>query len=744
MAALFGGGPKTVIPEFTGLQINTAVNILPIPMIYGKPRVSINIIGYDGFRKIEQEAGKGGGGKGGTTVTYRATFLASLGEGPITAVNLIYQDQAVWTPDTYPTNGSEFYAGLDGDGISPFMLANYPNDARAYKDTSYFIFIDAELDSTATIPQINMVPCGKLFGSCPLNNSTIFISQGQYDDDGNPVSFIGNFPLALCDADPAAVIYDFLTNDRCGAGFPAEFLADIFTTSDGLNPAIGDHMLSTYCQAVGFGFSVVLNNPQSGNSTLENWSRNLVVAPCWNGEVLRFIPYYDSYCGNNPGYDATSGLPLKYFQPDLTLIATIQIDNILKAQDKSDDPITFDRKDPAKVYNNVRLSFKDRFNFFNDTPVQSIDEVNVEINGPRTDNLGDATAFTHSAYAQLACDLTLARNISIRRTYTFRLSPLWGWLEPMQIFEIPDPSNYDNYLLVRVVSVTDDADGICTIEVEEFPIGSMSPTPLPATTSTPSNQGATNPSAASVYPPVIMEPTSAMLTATSKAVPQIILGAAAGYDGTLDPNWGGANVYASIDGSSYKFFGTLTGPSQIGVLAAPLAAYGGSPPDNTNTLSVDLTESDGVLTSVDPIAAQNGASLCIVKDATTWELMAYTTSTYAGSGVYNLTSLYRGMYSTTSRAFSAGAQFLFLGVKGNFFETAVPPQYVGNTIYIKLQSFNLLNTWVQPLSDCAVYTYTVTGPISPGVTVPLLMPTKPFKRPSSKVRRIIQPGDLLP
>src|SRR5579859_4339073 len=160
MRNLFGSTPK-VIPEFTGLQVNTSVQVLPIPIAYGSPRMSINLIYFNGFQsKLVKQSGGGkgilGGGKGGANqVEYFATIIMALGEGLIPEIKIIYQDQEVWTPDTFPTNGA-FYFG--GDGVSPpwsFVEANWPQDARTYKDTAYYGFSNAQLDSSATVPQIN-------------------------------------------------------------------------------------------------------------------------------------------------------------------------------------------------------------------------------------------------------------------------------------------------------------------------------------------------------------------------------------------------------------------------------------------------------------------------------------------------------------------------------------------------------------------------------------------------------------
>lgn len=739
MSGLLGGGQPKVIPEFTGLQVNTSVQVLPVPIIYGAPRVNTNLIYYNGFnvQKISV-GGKGilGGGKGSQQIEYFATIIMAIGEGVISDVLIIYEDQAVYTPANFPTNGSAFFTGTDTQTPWSYIETNWPPDARGYKDTVYYGFPNAELDSSATVPQINLVPFGLLAGTSPLNNSTITITSGQYDKNGNPISTIGAIPLGCVDADPGQVIYDFLTNSRYGAGFPANLVSawTLLSSVEAYDPNSGDTAISTYCQAVGLAWSVVLNNAESANTILERWTKNMNVAPVWNGEVLRFIPYWDRYAGANPNWDPSTGIPKKYFAPFTTPITSITIDQIIRSEGSGEDPITFVRKNPMEVYNTVRLDFKDRTNFFNDVPAEAKDEAHIELYGPRVDNIGLGSEYTLLAYAQAAVNILLRRNITVMRTFTFKLNPLWGFLDPMDLVQIPDPTNWNSTIVVRVISAEDDENEVVTITAEEYPLGSQSPTVMPGSPTTPPNQGPTNLQSLPVYAPVIFEPTTAMLTATGFASPQVVVGATS-QTGIFDGTFGGCNIWISLDDKNYEEIGKINGPSLVGQLAAPLPGYIGTNPDNTHTLSVDLSLSGGSLATYPPSGAASGASLCLVKDMSGFELISYQTATLASADTYNLTGLYRGLYGTTSRLFGLGSQFLFLGTKGNFFETALPPQYVGKTFYVKLQVFNAFNNYTQPLEDCYAYEYVATGPTPAGPTTPLIVPQRrPITAPTTLLK----------
>lgn len=735
MANFLGGQPK-VIPEFTGLQVNTSVQVLPIPIIYGSPRVNINLIYYNGFysKKVSTSSGKGvlSGGKGGTEIEYFATIVLAVSEGPVGEPLVIYQDQGVWTPADYPTNGATFFNGTDTQTPWSVVVADWPDDARPFKNTAYYAFSNAQLDASATVPQIDLIVQGMLNATSPLNYTTLTITTGQYGPTGELVSYEGNLELGFLDADPGQVILDFLTDPVHGAKFPAEWVdkSTLLTSATGWDPNTGDTAVSTYCQAVGIGWSAVLNNVESANAILERWTKNLNVAAIWNGAFLRFIPYWDEYANANPGWDTRANIPMKYYTPYTIPICTITLDQILQSDNKDEDPIVFTRKDPMEVYNTVRVDFRDRTNFFNDNVVEAKDEAHIELYGPRIDNIGLATEYTLAAYANVSAQAILARNISIMRTFTWKMGPLWAFLDPMDIVNIPDPVNYEDVVLVRIVSVEDDADENVTVVAEEFPVGSQSPAVIPTSPTTPPNQGITNAPPAPAFKPVMFEPTTDMLTATGFSSPQWIFGDSGGSNGVLDSNWGGCNVWVSLDDVSYEMVGTLIGPSVIGLLTATLLSPSGPNPDNTNKLYVNLNECDGTIASVGASAAAAGHSLCCVQDASGFEILSYTTATLVSSFTYELTGLYRGLYGTTARQFGAGSEFLYVGTGANIVEVNIPASYIGKTFWVKPQSFNIFNNFTLELSEVQAYQYVINGPT----------PVSPIAPPTAKPPAMLKGG----
>ena len=147
--------------------------------------------------------------------------------------------------------------------------------------------------------------------------------------------------------------------------------------------------------------------------------------------------------------------------------------------------------------------------------------------------------------------------------------------------------------------------------------------------------------------------------------------------------------------------GQVTQPLRQGVLTAGLAAASGW--DTTDTLSVSLVESGGVLDSGSLASAQSGAPLALVDQ----ELLAYETATLSGTSTYNLTGLQRGLYSSSPAAHSTRGAFSRLD--GAVFKYTVPANLIGKTLYFKFQSYNVFGKGLQELSSCVAYSHALAG-----------------------------------
>jgi hypothetical protein len=176
------------VPHYTGLQIQTSSNAVPIAIVWGTAKIAPNVIWTGGFysvKKTDKSGGKGGGG--GAQVTgyeYFSHFAMGLCEGPIGGFGKIWVGQSI-------------YGGLYGSGLTfsryggtpqapwPFLTPTYGQQALGYNGLAYIAANNYDLGSSPVLPQISAEVFGAFTGS----------------------GFVNTY-----DADPSLVVQDFLTN----------------------------------------------------------------------------------------------------------------------------------------------------------------------------------------------------------------------------------------------------------------------------------------------------------------------------------------------------------------------------------------------------------------------------------------------------------------------------------------------------------------------------------------------------
>src|SRR5216683_6648187 len=169
-------------------------------------------------------------------------------------------------------------------------------------------------------------------------------------------------------------------------------------------------------------------------------------------------------------------------------------------------------------------------------------------------------------------------------------------------------------------------------------------------------------------------------------------------------NWGGCEVWVSSDGNTYALAGTLYRGARQGVLSAALSSH--ADPDTADTLSVDLTESQGQMLSGTTADADNFVTLCYCDG----ELVSYQTATLTASYKYNLTYIRRGVYGTTIGAHSLGSNFARFGPNDpSLFRYRYPASFIGQTIHVKLPGFNTFGQALQGLAGLTPTSYSLTG-----------------------------------
>ncbi len=678
MSGSHGNSVQTVQPTYTSLQIQSSSNAVPVPITWGTNILAPNIVWSENFTAIPQYTESSGSGKGGGGTTYTVSgyvytiaIIMGLCEGPINATGTIWKGQSTYTlsdmnpPSSYVKNASvSLFTGTTPQSIWGFLSSNYSSQAIAYPGLAYIASPNYQLGSSGTLDVTEIEVYSRLSGSTPVT---------------------GGF-----DADPAQVIEDFLTNAQYGVGFPPGSIdaATLFGSSGGSS-------YQAYCIAAGLAISPALVNQEAANSILARWLQLTNTASVWSGGKLKFIPYGDS---------AISAYGTE-FVPDLTPVYELTDDDFIYTD--GDDPVQVARTDPYAAHNYQAVEILDRSNAYAATPIYAFDQNAIDLYGLVMAASVTAHEICDAGVALNAAQLILQRGLYIRNAYTFKLSWEYCLLEPMDLVTISDANLGLSNVAVRITDIEEDNTGLLTVIAEEFPAGTATAVAYPTQTASGFSVNR-NVVPASVNTPLIWEPPASL---TSSGEAEVWIGLSGGASGVADPNWGGAIIWISKDNTTYAAIGTLSAPVRQGLLTAPLATASGqassiapfSMIDAVDTLSINMAESNGTLTSSTLSNAENGVTLCIVDQ----ELLTYTTATLTATNAYALTGLARGVYGSSVSSHASGAPFTRLD--NTLFKYALPAGYVGTEFYLKFQSFNVFGNAVQSLTSCTVYTYTPIG-----------------------------------
>lgn len=656
MTAIWGRSKNPQKPAATGLMLQTSSNAVPVPIVWGRGRIAPNIIWYDNFRARKVKVG-GKGGPKQTTYKYSVSTILGLCEGPINDVNNVWRDLY------FKENGTAFknknsaveFLGTYTQDPWTYVVSQFPSAALAYRGIAYLGLPNYDLGDTPQMPQ----------HSCEINGLLYETGVG------------GTVP----DADPALLIQDFLTNENYGTPFRASAL-DLDSLLSGPNATTtGDSAYQTYCRAMGFSLSPELVDTEEASSILERWTMLTNSVPVWSGSKLKFIPYGDEEITAN-------GVT---YIPDIEVRYNLTRDDFQYTQ--GEDPVLFTRGDTADAKNAFYLRVSDRSDNYALKPVGARDQAAVEKFGKLQADTVEAGEIKTLAMGDTVAHLILQRSAYVRNKFNFRLDQRYVRLEAMDVVTLTEPGLGLNQYRVRITAITENDEGLLEIEAEDFPdgLGSTAVYTTQEAENTPYN---TAEEPGDVEPPVIFEPPSVLTNGN----PEIWMGITG--DGEY---WGGAEIYLSTDDAEYYLIGEVTNEMRVGLLNATLATYVGSNPDNTNTLDVDLTISKGELDSATSFDAANGITLCYVDG----ELISYQDATLTTQYNYELDVLYRGLYGSTISAHTAGTQFARLDE--TIFRYALPQEYVGETLYIKLVSFNIWGTQLQDISTLTPYTFTPAG-----------------------------------
>jgi hypothetical protein len=325
---MFGGGGSTNSTQptvYTGIQIQTSAQGVPVTLMWGKSRFAPNIFWYNNFQSHKQGS-KGAGGKGGAkgsgNYTYTAAVMLGLCEGPIHGIEAVWADQTLYPSGTgLPKLGLTLFTGTASQSVWSYLATNYPSQAIPYESLCYVANSNYQLGSSAALPNHNFEVAGPLAYTAP--------EWGQGD------------------ANPADIVSDFLTNPQYSIGLTS---AQIDATSLAF--------YKTYCAAQCINLSPVLNTQEQISQTLDRWASLTNTWIFWSGGTLKFVPLGDT--------TLTRGATT--YTPNLTIRYDLTYDDFLATKvkqgassgdgaSKTGDggPIQVTRADPSDCPNHVKI-----------------------------------------------------------------------------------------------------------------------------------------------------------------------------------------------------------------------------------------------------------------------------------------------------------------------------------------------------------------------------------------------------
>jgi hypothetical protein len=503
---------STIEPVAGSLRVQTAVYGSVVPLVYGRTRISGNLIWFGGFTAIPHTSSQSSGGKGGggvtqqsTTYTYTAAVAMALGEGLISGIITAWKDKAKFT--SLSSLGLSIATGAIGQAVWGYLTTNYPAQALGYSGLAYLYAPAYDLGSNAQVP-----------------NHSFEVSTPWEQ-------------VFSVDADPGAVIVDMLSNSRYGADFPVSKLGSVTN-------------LSTYARAQGLLISPAMTSQKPAAEWLQ-YVLSMCNSDCtWSQGVVKFVPLGDvSITGNGITYT-----------PSVSPVYDLTEDNFLVTS-PTEDAVQVTRKSNEEAYNHIRVEYCNRNNEYNLEIVEAKDAADIDQRGIRTAATLEAHAICDTTAAQALATLALGRQMAVRNTYKFTLPWTFGLVEPLDLLTITYAPKGLVRTPVRVNKIDELDNGSFTFEAEDAPIGMATAPTYGAQAGTGFSHNY-NVTPGSVTTPMFFE-APVERTVTGLEVYMAIRSASA--------TWGGCRVWTSTDGTNYKNTGIIYGPARFGTITGPIS-----------------------------------------------------------------------------------------------------------------------------------------------------------------------------
>lgn len=457
------------------------------------------------------------------------------------------QNNDPWAPANLSVT---FEAGAIGQPTWSYLESNHPDQAVPYSEYAYAAWQNAYMGMSASIP------------------------ISSYEVISN--SAIGG---GVLDATIPEALYSLLTEPTYAVNFPAANIDQNtwFTNADSAQ---------NWIEATQLFFSQAIQNQQTVASICGRWMEAFQVSGYYSEGLFKLKPFGDQTA-------TSTTAPIATYTPDLTIRAVLDDDSYL-LNGKADDPIKVTRTPWADAYNRVQITYSSRINSYNSDIVYEEDEASIERFGLRIEPPQDFPFIKTWEIAGGVANMRLKRSVLIRNSYTFKLPLNYEYLEPMDLVSVSDSILGLDNLVVRLTRVENDMKHGLSCTAEDFPGNGYAMPVINPKANTPwlhPFQGTALPGNTTFF---ALEIQSSDTTQNSR---KFYL-----YASSDNPNWGGADIYMSLDGTTYSHIANVLTPARIGTLLADLPTIAASPSgplnltyDSVDTLSITLAQTPAVV-----------------------------------------------------------------------------------------------------------------------------------------------------
>ena len=677
MSGLFRSGNKptaTKPPEVAGFKPQTSAYGLSIPLLFGTNRLSVNLLSYNNFITIAHTSTQSTGGKGGgnnntvtTTYTYKVDCLLALcetGLSGIESIGTMYVDK-----DKFSDPTAKGYTVRLGEQTQSSFMGAYNYRGIAYFGGTFDLGDQTNLKNH----------------SCVVKGLNAYSSQSG--------------------SHPAKIIEQILTNSAFGISFGfyrngSRTPSDSYVSSALTTPDVNSWW--NYCVAQGLFFSPILNDQRSVAEIIADLTRAGNGAVVWSNGKLNVRPYGEQIIsGNGLTYNPTGNYKNNYIWYNLT------DDDFIS--DVGTDPIKVTRTPKTNTVNQVSIEFADKDIDYNLSVVDTKDDADINAYGLRKQDTLSMTWVTDKTTAQKIAQTLLQRNLYQANKYEFQLPWRYCLLEPMDLVSLTDAGLGLNQKPVRITSISENENGLLTVEAEDFVFGTATPALFTPQGGEGSNILQNDPPGNTTTPLILNIPYE-LTSVTSQEVWFAVSGGA---------NWGGCEIWGAIDNGTavteYQLLGMVTGKSRYGVTESALASMTSdqNPIQTGQSVNVDINNSGGLIENAEVSSrdAYTTAFALFNADGSNMEVVSYASANLTATGKYTLSNLRRGIYGTQYYQHNTGSKFMRLDEA--VFKWQVPDQFVGLNMKFKFVSFNTFGKSLQDISTLSPYSFTIAQSYMP-------------------------------